>query len=67
MTEQEIKDIIVAKQARRAEQYDPEKNRKRALEMANLYAGGTSLSEIGQTYNVSRQRAHQIIKAFIKG
>jgi predicted DNA-binding protein YlxM (UPF0122 family) len=66
MTEAEIIATITAKQARRAKQYDPEFTRSRAFEMARLYAEGHSLSEIGATHNVSRQRAHQIIKAFMQ-
>jgi DNA-binding CsgD family transcriptional regulator len=66
MTEAEIIATITAKQARRAEQYDKELNQQRAFDMARLYAEGKSYSEIGATYNITRQRVHMIIKAFLK-
>ncbi len=66
MTEQEIKNIIVAKKAKRAEQYNPEQLRQRALDMAHMYAEGRTYSEIGEKYGLTKQRVHIIIKAFVK-
>lgn len=67
MTETEIRNIIVAKKAKRAEQNNPEQLRKRALDMAHMYAEGRTYSEIGEKYGLTRQRVHMIIKAFLKG
>lgn len=66
MNETEIRNIILAKQAKRSEERDPETIRKRALDMAQLYAEGKTYSEIGEKYNLTRQRVHMIIKAFLK-